>query len=154
MADPEGLSDGSAEPVLCRSCPVHPDPSARLMAVRRLPEHLLPIAMTDAEPEIRRDVARRIGGEWLAVMAWDDDPGVRLIVATRLLPEQLIALAGDSDPRVRAEVATRVVPSALVKLAEDAAEEVCRVARLRLERAGPSRPRRRTPADVRERFRP
>ena len=133
MADPEGLPDGSAEAVPCRSCPIHPDPSSRRAAINRLPEHLLPIAMTDAEPEIRRGVARRIGAEWLAVMAWDEDPGVRLIVATRLRPEQLIALAGDSDPLVRAEVATRVVPSALVKLAEDGAEEVCRVARLRLE---------------------
>ncbi|MEI7609500.1 MAG: hypothetical protein WCJ64_19135 [Rhodospirillaceae bacterium] len=132
MAEPERPSDGSEETVFCRSCPVHPDPSARLAAVRRLPEHLLPIAMTDVATEIRRDVARRIGAEWLAVMAWDGDPGVRLIVATRLAPEQLVAMARDSDPRVRAEVATRVVPSALVKLAEDAAEEVCRVARLRL----------------------
>jgi len=134
MADVEG-GDWTTDQASCRSCPVHPNPATRLAAVRRLPAHLLPIAMTDAETAVRREVARLIGEEWLAVMAWDADPGVRLIVAERLRPEQLTALAGDSDARVRAAVARRVVPAALARLAEDSAEEVYRMARLRLGRA-------------------
>lgn len=115
-----------------RRRPAHSTPLTRLAAVRRLPVPLLPVVMIDAEPAVRREVARLIGEEWLPVMAWDDDAGVRLIVAERLRPEQLPALARDSDVRVRAAVARRVVPSALARLAEDGADEVCRMARLRL----------------------
>lgn len=131
MAEDEG-GDRTDDAAACRGCPVHPDPQARLAAVRRLPALLLPIAMTDPEPEVRREVARLIDEEWLGVMAWDADAGVRLIVAGRLKPEQLTALAEDCDDRVRAAVARRVVPSALVRLAGDRAAEVCRLARLRL----------------------
>lgn len=131
MADCDG-PDWIAEPAPCGACPLRLDASARAAAVRRLPACLLPVAMTDPEPEVRCEVARLIGDDWLPAMAWDRDAGVRLIVVGRLRPEQLTVLAGDSDARVRAAVAGRVVPSALLRLAEDDAEEVHRVARLRL----------------------
>jgi hypothetical protein len=131
MADSDG-PDWIADSQPCRACPLRSDPAARLAAVRRLPTELLPVAMADPDPEVRREVARLIGGDWLAAMAWDRDAGVRRIVAGRLRPEQLTVLAGDSDPRVRAEVAGRALPSALFRLIEDDAEDVQRVARLRL----------------------
>ncbi len=121
---------GDQEP--CGTCPHRAGSTDRLAAVHRLPVRLLPMAMTDPAPEVRREVARLIGEEWLAAMAWDSDSEVRLIVVGRLRPEQLTVLAGDSDVRVRAAVAGRVVASALVRLAEDSALEVRRVARLRL----------------------
>ncbi len=124
--------DWIVEPTPCCACSLRSDSSARAGVVRRLPACLLPAAMTDPDPEVRCEVARLIAEEWLTAMVWDRDAGVRLIVAGRLRPEQLTVLAGDCDPRVRAAVAGRAVPSALLRLVEDDAEEVQRVARLRL----------------------
>jgi hypothetical protein len=133
MADLERFEDPQ-DSVSCRACPAHPNFEARLAAVRRLPAPLLPIAITDPEPAIRREVARLVDEEWLAVLAWDRDPGVRLAVAKRLRPEQLSVLVGDSDAQVRAMVASRGETAALAVLADDAAASVRRIAQQRLNR--------------------
>lgn len=132
MSEP-GSPDWSQEPVPCTACPFQPALVARLLAVRRLPDCLLPMAMVDSEPAVRCEVARRIEPEWLGIMAWDRDAAVRLAVAERLLPQQLVVLVRDRDPRVRALVAGRIGTEALAELLLDSAEEVRRIARQRLD---------------------
>jgi hypothetical protein len=67
--------------------------------VKRVLPDVLPVALHDPDPQVRREVARRIKSDVLPAMAIDSDPLVRRAVAERLDPMQLMAMSADEDLR-------------------------------------------------------